>query len=221
MNTLNELLNQHTFLDNIVIHNIPFELQRIDDVEPLLDSITESQFNEDERIPYWAELWPSAIGLAEYILQHTNDFAGRNVIELGCGLGLSGIVAYKAGARVLFTDNDAHALQFTANNFYRNFKQEAQVLLLDWRQPDIDTKFDVVVAADVLYEKRWLEPVYHTMDKLVSQQGDIYLAEPGRTIAKDFFRLLDKSGWQYTQEPMSIEFNANKHNINIYHIIKC
>jgi len=41
---------------------------------------------DDDQIPYWAELWPAARGLAQYIWERI-DFQGATVLELGAGLG--------------------------------------------------------------------------------------------------------------------------------------
>jgi predicted nicotinamide N-methyase len=79
-------------------------LEQVADVNKLIDSITDEEFNQDERLPYWAELWPSAQALANFILQNKYLFEGKKILELGCGLGLVGIAATIAEAKVLFTD---------------------------------------------------------------------------------------------------------------------
>lgn len=52
---------------------------------------------------YGLYLWPSAILLAHYIWRHPIDFA-TTIVELGCGCGLSGLVAAAVGGRVTLTD---------------------------------------------------------------------------------------------------------------------
>ena len=47
--------------------------------------------------PYWCRVWPSALMLAAALTQHPELVRGRRVLELGCGLGLCGIAAAKAG----------------------------------------------------------------------------------------------------------------------------
>jgi len=36
-------------------------------IESYLQNISEEQFKKDERLPYWAELWPSSIALTKYL----------------------------------------------------------------------------------------------------------------------------------------------------------
>ena len=64
--------------------------------------LTEEAFEHEEFLPYWAELWPSALALARVVARR--PLTGRRVIELGCGLGLPSITAALAGGRVLATD---------------------------------------------------------------------------------------------------------------------
>ena len=73
-------------------------ITKIADLDVLLEEIDPVSFAEDERLPYWAELWPSAVALARYAIQHL-DLTGRRVLELGCGLGLVGVAGGGGGGR--------------------------------------------------------------------------------------------------------------------------
>ncbi|HSD79611.1 MAG TPA: 50S ribosomal protein L11 methyltransferase, partial [Solirubrobacteraceae bacterium] len=90
-------------------------LLRPRDGEALLD---EHAFEEDEFLPYWAEMWPSSIALARALAPRS--LGGRRVLELGCGLGLPSVVAALAGADVLATDWAPDALAFAARNARAN-----------------------------------------------------------------------------------------------------
>ncbi|HEV2131729.1 MAG TPA: hypothetical protein VGR27_11530, partial [Longimicrobiaceae bacterium] len=60
--------------------------------------IDEEDFDRDERLPYWAELWPSARALARYLLEREVP-AGR-VLELGAGVALPSLALHARGAEV-------------------------------------------------------------------------------------------------------------------------
>ena len=81
------------------------------------DLISEDDYVKDERLPYWADLWPSAQILAEEV--RTMRLAGQRVLELGCGLGLVSIAAAMAGADVVATDYYDDALLFARANAWR------------------------------------------------------------------------------------------------------
>src|SRR5512146_678227 len=94
--------------ERIVFGSRTLTILKIADTSRLLDAIKPEMFASDERLPYWAELWPSSIELARFFLREEN-IRGRTVLELGCGLGLAGIAAAAAGANVLFTDYEPDA----------------------------------------------------------------------------------------------------------------
>ncbi len=166
----------------------------------------------DERLPYWAELWPSALALAGYIGSQESTLQDISAIELGCGLGLVGIAAGLQGARVLLTDYMPTALDFAAVNWRENLQTTPTVQRLDWREPDPDLKADLILAADVIYEKRAFTPVMRAFDSLLTSTGRILLAEPRRRLAREFFD-------QIEQSPFHIAFHHEApDSIDIYEL---
>src|SRR4030095_2014762 len=81
----------------------------VDDLERLVDRGALLRGEADP--PYWAYLWAGARCLAEYVVRWV-DVRGLHVLEVGCGLGLPGLAAARAGAEVLFADAAAPALAF-------------------------------------------------------------------------------------------------------------
>jgi len=149
------------------------------------DLISEEDFETDERLPYWAALWPSAIVLAEELLRREDDAA--DLLELGCGLGLVSIAAMRGGHHVTASDYYADALRFTRVNAWRVSGVEPETCLLDWR--DIPTwlgRFRRVVAADVLYERSYARVVADALARLLARDGEAIIADPGRVAAEAF-----------------------------------
>ena len=89
----------------------------------------------DERIPYWADLWASAIGLSHYLVDNQYLIKDKNVFEIGCGLGLPAIVAGKLGAAATtLSDYLQEALDFAKLNWEKNLPlKNVEFSLLDWR----------------------------------------------------------------------------------------
>lgn len=149
------------------------------------DLIDEHEFERDERLPYWAELWPSARVLAAWVLG-TNG-AGLSALELGCGAGLVATGASLAGYDVLATDYYEDALRFTRVNAWRNGAPIPRARLLDWRSlPAERESFDLVLASDVLYERPYGLLVAETIDAFLSDRGRAIIADPGRVAREDF-----------------------------------
>ncbi|MFN2565374.1 MAG: methyltransferase [Gemmatimonadaceae bacterium] len=149
------------------------------------DLIDEADFDRDERLPYWADVWPSAIVLARRIAGVAG--AGRALLELGCGAGLVASAAALAGFDVTATDYYEDSLLFTRANVVRNGGREPAVRLVDWRRfpPDLGT-FDMVVASDVLYEHTYGTLVAAAIARSLRPMGLAILADPGRVAAADF-----------------------------------
>jgi predicted nicotinamide N-methyase len=143
--------------------------------------IDEAAFAVDEFLPYWAEVWPSGVLLAEHVA--ARDFRGRRVLELGAGLGLPSLAAALRGADVLATDWADDAVALLAANAARNgIALRAEVVRWDEAER-FGGDWDLVLAADVLYEQRNAEQLLELLPRL---GGEILLAEPGRPFAKDF-----------------------------------
>jgi predicted nicotinamide N-methyase len=203
-------------LQNIVCGGLTIELLRVADVDTLLDRLPKIQFRPDERLPYWADLWPSSLALAQYVWEAV-DLQGLEVLELGCGLGLAGIAASRKGGVVTFTDYEADALAFTRYNAYRNGCPWAIVRHLDWHAPTLERTYAVVMASDVLYERANFDPLIQLLHGALGPAGQFILAEPNRPIARDFFRLLRDHGFQYARSTERVEVSGEVSEVSIYH----
>ena len=183
-------------------------ITKIADIEALLEHLDPVTFAEDERIPYWAELWPSSVALARYVMQRL-DLAGQHVLELGCGLGLVGLVAAMQGGRVLCTDYEADALAFARSNARRNACRQTRFRLVDWRRPALRRRYDIVLASDVLYEARNFGPLMALLQRYLARGGCAVFSEPGRANAIPFFALLRQRGFIYQTETVPLEWDGS------------
>lgn len=157
------------------------------------DLIDEADFERDERLPYWAELWPSSTVLADFALASLRG--PRRTIELGCGIGLVSIAAALAGHDVLATDYYAEALDFVRANAFRNLGREFATSVLDWRDiPDALGQFQCVLASDVLYESRYADIVAQAIVRLLAPDGEAYIADPGRIATSAFGDACERLG---------------------------
>ncbi len=149
--------------------------------------ISEEEFNRDERLPYWAEIWPSAYVLAQRIAAESGEIDGRQrrLLELGCGSGLTVMTALAAGFAVTAVDYYPEALQFVRLNALLNGMPMPEVCVADWRHYPRDLiDFDVVIAADVLYERDYCHLVAAAFQQSLHQNGLGLLTDPQRTKAE-------------------------------------
>jgi predicted nicotinamide N-methyase len=158
-------------------------LARPRDAEALL---TEEGFEKEEFLPYWAELWTSAVALADDVARRA--LRGASVLELGCGLGLPSIAAALAGGRVLATDWSPDAVRVTAANAASN-EVSLETAQVAWATPDAIVErapWGYVIASDVLYEPRNVGLLLELLPRLVDRKGRVLIADPGRRPAEEF-----------------------------------
>jgi predicted nicotinamide N-methyase len=182
------------------------------------DLIREEDFVKDERLPYWADVWPSSIVLASRLLEL--DGHGKNALELGCGVGLCTLAATSAGFDVLSTDYYEDALDVTRANVFRNLGTIARTRLVDWRHLPVDLgTFDLVFASDVLYEKEYAELLPVLLRGLLAPGGIALIADPGRVAAPVFVDACAEHGLVIRQkETRPFEAGEIRQKIDIYEI---
>ncbi len=144
--------------------------------------------------PYWGLLWPAASQTAELILNH--EWPARlTALELGCGVGLTGIAALLAGHDVMFSDHASEAVQMAHANAERNGFANVPGLVFEWQEPP-EWQFDFLFASDVLYESASHAPLLLTLRATLSPGGTVWIGDPGRTIAAHFIEHARAQGWQ-------------------------
>ena len=173
-------MNELDLVEEVVpIRGRDFVIARPRDADALL---TEEAFDREEFMPYWAELWASGRALASVV--YARSLRGASVLELGCGLALPSFAAAAAGGRVTASDWSPSALALVSENAVRN-EVVVSTLELDWFAPPAELPwFDLVIAADVLYEARNGEAL---LDLLPSLTREVWIADAGRAAAGRFF----------------------------------
>ena len=174
-----------------------WRLERAANLEELWDAMTEDAAAiEDERIPYWTELWPSSLVLAEWLALRKDDIAGRACLDVGCGLGLTALVGRWLGARVLAMDYEEAALGFARRNAAANHVPQPLWALMDWRRPALAGRaFARIWGGDIMYEKRFVGPVLRLLAHALAPGGAAWVAEPGRTVYEAFRHALTAEAW--------------------------
>jgi predicted nicotinamide N-methyase len=182
--------------------------------------IDETDYASDERLPYWAELWPSARGLARHLLDvpppaasspaadRAGGWDGVRVLELGCGVALPSLALRSRGADVLATDWYGDALRFARANAARNGLAPLRTELLDWRHPPPGAAFGLVIAADVLYEQRNAAILASLLPRVTAPGGTVLVADPGRAYAGEFLRAMEDAGWAAEEAGVRMEPSA-------------
>lgn len=191
------------------------QLYQVADVDEALNMLMAGP--AEPRAPYWMELWPSSLALAQFVGRRPN-LKGKRVAELGCGMALPGIVAGRRGAQVVLTDIEEDALRLAELNWLTNMDAAAEIRLIDWRHAPEDPRFDLLLASNLAYEKELFAPLIETFDRLLLPEGEIFLSEPNRPIAAEFFEDLQRSGFQAERFDEIVEYRERTVSVAVHQL---
>jgi predicted nicotinamide N-methyase len=165
----------------------PVRLVRVADLSPYVDRERLLSDPSAAEPPYWMHLWPSARVLARHVAREGTRLRGKRVLEIGCGLGLPGLVAARCGARVVLTDRSLEALGFAHESARRNGLSVATVAM-DWAAPALQTRFDLCLAADVTYDPGSHATLAKLLANTLGGTGEAWIAESVRAEEQEFPR---------------------------------
>lgn len=176
-------------------------LLRVKDLERYVDR--EALLRDDtEEPPYWAHLWTGATTLARYIDERV-DCQNLHVLDLGCGLGLTGIVAGLKGGRVTFADKEQDALTFAAANARLNNCSLFETRVLDFtreEQGGIEQQFSLILGAEILYDRPTFPALAMFLSRHLAPHGRAIFADVRRTNTEEFYCQLERVGLHWTTE---------------------
>lgn len=169
-----------TEIADLTIGGRPFRFHVPRTIEPFIDSDDPlSQF------PLWAKIWEASLLLATKLAARPIR-PKEHLIELGAGLGVSGLVAASFGHNVTVTEYDPHALAFLEANRQENGCADARILRLDWNQLDLEDRFDVILGSELIYKEDDFEAMRRLFRTLLQPGGEVLLAGEIRQTNKAF-----------------------------------
>ena len=177
-----------------------FRITAVEDQDLLLE-------NSDRvaQFPFGFLLWESAVELARRILVSPILVSGRRVLEIGAGVGVAGIAAAVAGAHCCQTDHQEGALALARRNATQNGVSGIRQFTADWNAWAHDDRYDVLIAADITYDRAAHAPLKHIFETNLEPGGRVILSDPCRPQTLDFVARLEKLGWAVDVEVCPVE----------------
>lgn len=186
-----------------VFGNQTFEFWYVKDPDEMLDDETiQASHAELAWQPYWAQLWDAALGLCYELADR--DLRDLRVLDLGCGLGVTGAVAASQGASVVLADNAPPALEFAALNC-DPWRDQVSIQLVDWKKDKLDDQFDLIVGSDIIYDPADIEPLSRFWMATLVPQGRLLLSEPTRLLTNALMKKIETLGWNCQTKVRNIE----------------
>jgi len=211
-----------TITEPVRVGPLDLSFTRVADPNRVLDQVAEEEDRRDKlagkqrpadelHLPYWAELWDSSLAIIEFLAetlpQRFDDLTKLSILDLGCGMGLTGTVAAALGARVMFADLEPEALLFARLNAIE-FEDRIRTRRLNWQKARLTEQFDLIIGADILYDKtQWtfLEPFWRGHLK---RGGSVLLGEPGRQTGDMFLDWIKPHPWTVEQLKTTVATRA-------------
>jgi predicted nicotinamide N-methyase len=233
---LARIAKQHEIVTReISIGDLRIPFTQIKDPDRVLDEIVAEadrrekvsgvREHEDElHLPYWAELWDSAMGVGQWLVERDTETRrhgdketnadGRSllvspspclplsILDLGCGMGLAGTVAAALGHRVLLADIEPDALLFARANAMQFGDVRAR--RVDWRRDRLGESFDLILGADVLYDKSQWDYLDGFFRAHLRDGGSVILGEPGRQTGEMFITWINGKNWKLEESEQAV-----------------
>ena len=162
------------------------------------------------------------MALARYVSGESIE--GRRAVEFGCGVGLPSLVALARGAEVTATDHYAAALDFARYNARVNLDgREPETRLLDWHAPGTERigPFDLVLAADVLYESRNVPALSALIPRHLAPGGEVLIADPYRNDTPVFLERMRERGFESSTQDLLVHPDGREVKVAIHRLRRC
>jgi len=195
-------------------------LERPADLESLWQSMDENDPEAEEHIPYWVELWPATLALCGWLARQ--DLAGRRCLDLGCGLGLSALVAANLGAQVVGMDYEHGALYFAARNTRINSVPSPLWVRMDWNNPGFaPASFERIWGGDIFYEQRFFEPLENLLLRSLAPGGRVWFGDPERTVSSTVWSRFSRRGWRVRNQGQEVvPFEQARMTVNVWELFR-
>src|SRR5262249_45957339 len=148
---------------------------------------------------YWAHLWTGALTLARYVEERV-ECRDVQVLDLGCGLGLTGVVAALKGGRVMFVDKEPEALAFATANAQQNGCEIFTTRTLDFTKEQFAQCFSLILGAEILYDRPPFAALAEFLAQHLGPHGYALFADARRTNTDDFYHQLERVGFHWERE---------------------
>lgn len=193
-------------------------------VAAILTDADESHFllELENPLPYGIALWSSTVALAQELILRAENFSGKQILELGAGTGLPGIVAASLKARkVVQTDRNNLSLTLCKRNCELNDIKTIEHRLEDWTNWDDTQQYDLILGSDILYAIDMHEHLRRIFESNLAPEGTILLSDPFRGGSLRLLEALEKNNWSVEFSKWTIgQETATSRSIAVYRLSK-
>jgi len=163
--------------ETIEVQGRRFSILAPQDLEPFIAG--RDIFKEAVDFPFWVKIWESSVILAAFMAALPRQ-PGQRVLEIGSGLGVTGLVASYFGHDVTLTDYEEEVLDFPRVSSAVNNCNNCLFETLDWLKPRDLGRFHCIIGSEVLFHPKFFEPLLQIFQMFLAPGGVIYMAHDSR-----------------------------------------
>jgi 2-polyprenyl-3-methyl-5-hydroxy-6-metoxy-1,4-benzoquinol methylase len=171
------------------LENIPYELElvpiKIKDTcielwtvkrwKEVVEAECEDEGEYIHHFPLWIKIWEASLVLSDHLSRENMDMTST-ILELGAGMGLTGMALGAMGYSVTVTDYDDDALVILRKNVEHNKLKNVQVRKLDWFHPYTEEKYHIICGSELIYKEEDIEPLLNLLQKMLTPDGTAFIA---------------------------------------------
>ncbi len=202
-------LQLHSF--NLGVRDVTLYVPQLKAVQKLYEQ--QKKKNGQTPFPYWAQVWPASIALAQWLVQQPKYTRNKNVLELAAGLGMPSLAIAPLAQKVTCTDYLSEAVAVAQQSALYNGFENIDCRVLDWNHLPPELEADVLLLSDVNYEPQQFEMLYRVLQQFLQKGTTIILSTPQRLMARPFIeRLLP---WRTHQQQAEVDHHQQPVSITI------
>jgi predicted nicotinamide N-methyase len=167
-------------------------------------------------LPYWAKIWDAGMLLA-YFMGRQPVVLGQHILEIGAGVGIVGVYAALHGHRVTISDINEDALMFARANALLNGVPQVDVRRLDWNRAELPRTYDVIIGAEVVYDRESYPAMVQFLRKGIRPGGIIFMAKNAQLNAPKFFAEMSRY-FEFKYTTQTISTDGEPQRIELYAI---
>lgn len=132
-----------------------------------------------KKFPFWVKIWEASVVLADHLIR-IGLGKEKNILEIGAGMGVTGLFLGAFGYKITVTEYEEDALELLRMNVEHNGLDTVTVKKLDWNDPDLTETYDVICGSELIFNVTFMEPIIKLFRKYLRPEGTVFLAHDAR-----------------------------------------
>lgn len=169
-------------------HHLSLYIPKQDEIKASFEELLAK--DPREAFPFWAKIWPSSIGLAEFLLANLNWIKDKHVLEIGAGIGMPSFNIADKVKELIISDHNIDAVTCIEKNIDHLGLQNTIAMQLDWNNFPEHVSADTLLLSDINYAPDQFESLLKLARGLLNKGTIIILSTPQRIMGNAFISAL-------------------------------